>query len=255
MKILVSIATYGIKNVEYLKRVIDEYKSFKNHDIDIIVHGTTPLNRNDITFITHEDPECTVYYHRNDFIEKQNEYDYFLFSEDDILISEQTIDTYIRYDSILPHDHCLGFLRYENTPEKIKYLIDLWLNVPGYDYIKSSCVQIDKHNYFTVTNPHQSCYILSQVKLKYTIANSRYIRDNCSMGLETSSSGIFTDWVLGGGPIQKVLPLSHSDLKKCLIEHLPGNHCNPPGINSSTPSAVFKTRVATETLLLEKLQQ
>lgn len=254
MKLLVSISTYGEKNNQYLNKIIDEYRSFKKYEIDITVHGTIPLQRSDINFIEYKNPKTTVYFHRQEFVEKQDLYDIFLFSENDMLISENNIDLYLERDKKLPIDYSLGFLRFENTPENIKYLIDLWLNVPGYNYIKNNNIIIDNENYFSVTNPHQAAYVLSKEKLKYVINKSDYLIDGSEMGLETASSGIFTDWYLGTGILNKVIPLSKEEVERCLIEHLPGNHCNSPGINSNTPPEVFRSNCVTKQQLFERLK-
>ena len=251
MKILVSIATYGTKNIDYLNLVINEYKSYKDHDVDIMINGTDLISRNDVNFIQHENPKNTVFLHRNDFVEKQNDYDYFIFTEDDILIKEQTINFHIKYDQQLPIDYNLGFLRFEKTPHDGEYLIDLWLNIANYDYIKNDNINILNRNYFSVTNPHQSSYILSRNKLKYVISNSKYLTDGSDMGLESASSGIFTDWYIPTGVLHKILPMNKKHLEKCFIEHLPGNHCNLPGVN--TDHLTFRKNVATKDLLFKKL--
>ena len=51
MKILVSMASYGSKNLDLLNKVIDEYKSYKKYDVTINVHCTVPLKRDDVNFI------------------------------------------------------------------------------------------------------------------------------------------------------------------------------------------------------------
>ena len=252
MIVLVSIATYGTKNINYLNRVIDEYKSYKKYDVDITVHGTAPINRNDVNFIQHENPKNTVFLHRSEFIDKQDEYDYFIFTEDDMLIAEHTIDVYINHDKLLPINYSLGCLRFENTPESVRYLVDLWVNLPNYNYIKSTNLKISDQDYFSVTNPHQACYILSKNKLKYVILNSNYLIDGDGMGLETASSGIFTDWYLKTGVLHKILPMNANCLEQCLIEHLPGNHCNGIGVNTSPE--VFKSNTVNYQQLINTLQ-
>ena len=251
MKILVSIATYGEKNINYLNRVINEYKSYKKYDIDISVHGTIPIDQTNINFIQYKNPKNTVFLHRSEFVDKQNDYDYFIFTEDDILIKEYTIDVYIKHDKLLPINYSLGFLRFEKTPEAIDYFIDLWLNLSNYNFIKNNNIDIVGYNYFSVTNPHQSSYVLSKDKLKYVIDNSNYLTDVADMGLESASSGIFTDWYLNTGVLHKILPLNKECLEQCFIEHLPGNHCNEPGVN--TDPLTFRQNSVTKTLLFENL--
>lgn len=255
MKVLISIATYGTKNLKYLNQVIDEYRSYKKYDIDIIIHGTVPIDRNDVKFITHSNPKNTVYFHRNDFVDNQNNYDLFIFTEDDILIKEETIDIYLKYNNLLPINYCLGFLRFENTIERIKYLIDLWINVPGHNFIKDFELNINNQSYFSVTNVHQSCYVLTKEKLQFIINERKYAISDLqytSNILESASSSIFSDWT-PSGVFNKVIPISIQDISKCFIEHLPGNHCNPPGINAETSAEQFKQYAVTVNHLLTTL--
>jgi hypothetical protein len=231
MKILISIATYGSKNLKYLNQIIDNYKSFTKYNIDIIVNGTDVIQRNDIKFIQHINPKNTVYFHRDEFVNNLNNYDLFIFSEDDILINEHTIDTYLKYDSKLPLNYILGFLRFERIREyaTTKYLIDMW-KIPGHP-ISGTTIKIENESYFSVINPHQSCYILTKDKLKHVIENSNYLIDYNTLGtniLEAASSGIFIEWYHGTGVFKKVLPTDIQVLEQCLVEHLPGNHMNFP---------------------------
>lgn len=251
MRILVSIATYGSKNREYLQKVINEYRAFKKYKVDITIHGTDPLDRSDVDFIQYDNPKNTVFLHRAEFINKQDDYDYYIFTEDDMLITEATIDTYLKHDTTLPEDYCMGFLRFERVSEPTRYLIDLWLNIDNYTYIKDTNLVMNRTSYFRVTNPHQACYMLSRKKLKYVIANSTYLISGDGLGLETASSGIFTDWYLGTGVINKVLPIEKVELENCLIEHLPGNHCNGSGVNASPE--VFKSNTVSFDQLLKTL--
>ena len=232
MKILVSLSSYGDKNLHLLNSVIDEYRSYKKYDVTIEVHCTVPLPRTDINQIVHNNPATTSLFHRKDFIRSRHDYDLFLFGEYDILIKESAIDTYLKYDKILPIHNCLGFLRFENTPQDVKYFIDLWLNTPGYNYIKSQNIEIGNNRYFSLTNPHQACYLLSREKLNYVIDNTEFDFINLNgLGVESSSSTLFSDWSLGPrGIIQKVYPVDRDDLQNLLIHHTPDCHVNAPGV-------------------------
>jgi hypothetical protein len=254
MKLLISLSSYGDKNLDLLNKAIEKYKSYKKYDVSIDVHCTVDLNRNDINQIVHENPKTTSLFHRKDFIRELENYDLFLFAEYDMVIEESSIDTYLKYDKQLPIDYCLGFIRYENTPENTKYLIDLWKNISGYNYISNLDLEIQNTKYFTTTNVHQACYLLTKQKLLYIINNTEYnYSDLGTLGVESSSSSIFSSWPLGPrGIINKVLPINKNDLLNCLIHHSADCHCNPPGVNS-TPE-VFRSNTITINELLSDLK-
>jgi hypothetical protein len=253
MKLLVSLSSYGNKNLQYLNHVIDVFKSYKTYDVSIDVHCTVAIERDDINQIVHDNPATTCLFHRQDFIREQDNYDLFLFAEYDMLIQEHCIDVYMKHDKILQHDQCLGFIRYENTPDSGQYLIDLWKNIPGYDYIQNKHIQVNDVQYFDLTNVHQACYLLTKDKLKYVIQHTDFdITSLHGNGPELSSSGIFKYWPIGpAGVIHKVLPLDRSDLEKCFIHHMADCHCNAPGVNSDP--ITFRNNTITKDLLFENL--
>jgi len=251
MKLLVSLSSYGDKNLHYLDQVINAYKTYDKYDVTIDVHCTVPLQRNDINQIIHANPATTCLFHRHDFIREQDNYDLFLFSEYDILIKQSAIDTYLKYNNILPADHCLGFIRYENALDNNKtYFIDWWIT-PDYNYIERDHISIYNKEYFTVKNPHQACYLLTKDKLKYIINNTNFNLSNLgSLGIESSSSSIFSNWTAGPrGIIQKVYPKDKKDIENILIHHMPDIHVNDPGVNSS--AEMYRNT----TVFLEKLYQ
>ena len=253
MKLLVSLSSYGDKNLQYLNHVIDVYKSYKKYDVTIDVHCTVKLNRDDVNEIVHDNPETTCLFHRQDFIRERDNFDLFLFAEYDMLIQEFCVDTFLKHDTLLPIDYCLGFIRYENTPDQIQYLIDLWKNISGYDYIQNYNIALSGNEYFSLTNVHQASYILTRDKLKYVIENTDYnISSLDSNGPELASSGIFKHWPIGpAGTINKVLPINRDDLEKCFIHHMADCHCNPPGVNAD--HITFRNNTITKGLLFENL--
>lgn len=250
MKILVSLSSYGSKNLHLLNSVIDEYKLYKKYDVTVEVHCTVPLPRTDVNQIIHNNPPTTCLFHREDFIREQDKYDLYLFSEYDILIKESAIDTYLKYDNQLPIDYCMGFIRFEYGPDNTKYFIDWWL-VPEYNYIESSSLVIQGVEYFTVTNPHQACYLLTKDKLKYAIENSNFnLTSLDELGIESSSSTVFSNWSAGPrGVIKKVYPKVKSDLENSLVHHTPNYHVDGVGVNN-TPEEYRNTSVS-----LDKLYQ
>ena len=132
-------------------------------------------------------------------------------------------------------------------------MIDLWKNIGGYHYINDYNINIDNINYFSLTNVHQACYILTKDKLNHIIENTEFnISSLQGHGPELASSGIFKTWPIGpAGIINKVLPLNRNDLEKCFIHHMADCHCNPPGVNSD--HITFRNNTITKDLLFENL--
>ncbi len=247
MKLLVSISNYGPGQLKYLQTVIDEFRSYKNYDVTINVHTTVPIGRTDINEFLY-DPEKVgrmSYLHRQEFFNNRGNYDLFLFVENDILIKEEAVDVYMKYNAKLPINYCLGFLSYEQRPtddpaDKNLYLMNLWPSVEhspqqirttnmvaGPSYIANRNMEINGEKYFMLTNVCQSCYLLSSDRLNLAITNSNYLKTDYN-GLETSHCGIFSIWTHADGIIHKVHTKNLEDLRKCLIHHLPNLHCDPP---------------------------
>jgi hypothetical protein len=198
--ILVSIFSFGNHQLDLQQRVIDEYKSYKNFDVEITLETTLPA-------------------HRREFERRQDEFDLFLYTENDILIREETIETYLKYDRLLPDDSCLGFLVYEDlggTP----VLVEQGPNPP--DMLGNTYVFGDIP-FFEVSQVHQCCWLLPRSKLKNVMRDPRFFH-GCESG-ECAASCFFSKHCFQ--QIKKVLVKSKEDLRKCLIQHLSNRYASP----------------------------
>jgi len=229
MKILVSIPDYKGNQMEYLTAVINEYKSYKDHEVTINVHSTVDIPVGGINLVSY-DPKTVsglVHVHRQEFVDNQDNYDLFIFSENDILIREESINTFLAYDEQLPADHSIGFIRYEqrvlDAPEdKNLWLLDLW---PHVGYIETNDVMINGIPYFVLTNRFQSCFVLTREKLKYAIAHGDFLNTNWR-GVERASASVYRGGGECNGAINRVYMRNRNGIKKLLIHHLPDRHVN-----------------------------
>ena len=125
MKILIAIANYGTKNARYLEKVLDEYRSMTRFPLDIVVLSNIPKDLGPgvevIVGLPTKDPWSLPFGHKALFAERMQQYDLFIYSEDDTLITERNIDAFITMTKILPEKYIAGFLRYEisETGKKI----------------------------------------------------------------------------------------------------------------------------------------
>lgn len=240
-KILVSIANYGDGQLPYLNQIITEFKSYKDFDVTINVHTTVDLNIDGINVIKYPDSikSLLTFKHRSEFYDQQEDFDLFLYDENDMLIKEDAIKTFIKYDDKLPQDTCIGFLRYElkNNDDNI-YLLEM--NPHWGEPIKSKNLNIVNSMYFQASNVHQGCWLLSKEKLKIAMTSGNYFKEINS--LETGASGIFEDWSELRGNIKKVFPQNKEDLQRCFIHHLSNKYAskNDPAWVGMSSYELFK---------------
>ena len=128
MKILIAIASYGNKNDNYLNTLLQSLREI-SYEKDIIVQSNIEKNLGDdiqcLIGLPNADPRSLVFAHRQLFIDNLNNYDLFLYTENDILITQQNIEAFLDISKMLPENQVLGFVRYEVNQENEIQLTDI----------------------------------------------------------------------------------------------------------------------------------
>lgn len=161
MKFLLYISNYGLNNLKYLYKILDEYQSM-NHDFDIIIDSTHEIKKiKDIQiFVYPEAKQDLTWKHRNHIKQLKTtnllDYDYIMYSENDILITQENLDTFIKLEKEVPFNSSIGFMRYEEKNGN-KYLID----IEPKEIQIMEIWQRKNRPYFTPLNLHQGCWLLS----------------------------------------------------------------------------------------------
>lgn len=250
-KILVSIVHYDYNNkdIEYrqkrflpenqffeikerkkqcLLKNLSSYNAFKNYEITINLYLTEDINCDEFCNLNiHKhifDYDIKSYLgvqHKQLFIDNINNYDYFIYTEEDILITEENIDTYILVQKELPIPFICGFLVYElKNNDDYLYLIE---NHPmhaatrgGYGIIKTK-YQIDNQEYFEPYNIHSACYIIDKdlLQLILTYKYKEYIENinNYAGILEGACTNIYYKTGL-----IKIIPKKY--INQLLVHHM-----------------------------------
>ena len=216
MKILVCIPNYENLQIKYLEQVIYEYSKFK-YDVDVVLFNTISTkhifsNVNELIY-SKSVGKYLAAKHIGYFINNVNKYDYYIYSDDDVLITQNNFDTYLKHTKILNDDKIVyGFVRYEIKNE-LKYLNDL---MPNRDNRNPEILYWNDCNYFEPSNPHQSCYIISNSQLLTLKNNPLYANENkdkYGMILEHSATDIW--W-----RCRYIKRISCLDLENSLVHHL-----------------------------------
>ena len=92
LRVLVAICSYGEKNLQFLKQIIQTYQRMPMA-VDIVVLSEAPkdlgLNVKVVVGLPSKDPWSLPFGHKGIFAENVERYDLFIYSEDDIQISER----------------------------------------------------------------------------------------------------------------------------------------------------------------------
>ncbi len=174
MKILVVIANYGLKNQAYLRRLIDEYKSM-SYGIDIVILSNIPKELgSDIEVrvgLPAKNPWSLPFGHKELFAERIDEYDLFIYSEDDHLIKQKNIETFLKMTKVLPENEIAGFFVYEESPVGKKYCAIHSM----FHWMPNSVKSIGEYTFARFTNEHSACYMLTQKQLQIAIASGGFL--------------------------------------------------------------------------------
>ena len=137
MKVVYNIVFYYNENrIVYLLKIINEIKKYK-YKTDIFIHTNKNflINNlikydNKLTLVLHDlskiNPHKLTFLAKNHIKNFINDYDIFIYSEDDILIYNESFNYWLNYKDIcFKNKYNIGFLRIEYLDNKNLYLTDI----------------------------------------------------------------------------------------------------------------------------------
>jgi hypothetical protein len=237
VKLLIGITSYGDYHAEYLERVLREYRSF---GISRHVAVFTDVGRNygaDIETVVRDvskDPCSLTWAHRQYFADRLNDYDLFLYAEDDILVTERNVLAWVDANkNLLDSEAVPGFFvretresdGHKNYPQAhCTFGWNTWVNDRG----------SRKFCYFS--NVHSACCLLSRQQLSMAIRSGRYVAEPHGEPTyamrELACSGPFVECGL-----TKLIDITHFD--DFVVEHLTANYVGILG----TPENVIREQI------------
>lgn len=223
--ILAVIVNYGDEQLNYLQQVVQELKSFKKYNVTVMVNSNIELSIPGIDHINvielddyqHLPATCkqVIYHYRNDF-------DGFIYTENDHLWKEHHIDNHLKYTKILPENRIPGLIQYEQGKDNKKYYCAFGF---GHNHLIPNSKEIySNFEFCRLSNVHQASYFITKSQLDRVIRyNSEYFTNLQSNIVKTLTYSVkcrvntdlfeFSNW-------EKVVCISEFD--ENLIEHLPG---------------------------------
>ena len=225
-KILVVIASYGNANDRFLTRVLEEYRSM-SYSCDIVVLSNIEKKLgSDVQVnvgLPNKNPWSLPFAHKQLFAERVNDYDLFIYSEDDMLITEKNVEAFLQATAILPADKIAGFLRFEKTPAGGKSYPDVHL---GYHWDVQSVGTHGEYIYAFFTNEHAASYLLTRSQLQRALASRGFLVEPHEGKYDLLCAAATDPYTQCG--FEKVICVSH--MNDFEIHHLPNKYVGRLGL-------------------------
>jgi 2-polyprenyl-3-methyl-5-hydroxy-6-metoxy-1,4-benzoquinol methylase len=236
MKILVAIANYGTGNDKYLSQVLDEFRRMP-HDIDLVVTSNIAKNiAPDVEVIVGlptKNPKSLPFAHKKLFADQLESYDLFIYTEDDILITDRNINAFLQASSLLANDELLGFFRSETDSYGKIYFPDVHYH---YHWDPASVSQRDNYTFAYFTNLHSGCYALTKQQLKRAIESGGFVvppHEGTYEPLETAATDPYTQC-----GFRKMICVSH--INDFIVPHLSNRYAGKGSLEAEDFYAQLK---------------
>lgn len=239
MKTLVCISNYGESQLLYLHQLLIAYNSMGRFEVEVVLHTTISVDFSRYSLQAKQiacDPAIgrdLALCHRKVMDQAQDDYDLFIYTENDVLITEQNLQTFCELTETLPEPYVAGFIRYErnrkNPDDGEMYLPDAH---PSSGRVYKGHLFLNGVPCVRLRNLHQGCFVLTRPQLKRALKSPFFHYYNRADPLNREVGATF---VYIGCGLQKVIPIERID--QLMIHHLPDKylHLDEPPWNKTPP--------------------
>jgi 2-polyprenyl-3-methyl-5-hydroxy-6-metoxy-1,4-benzoquinol methylase len=227
LRILVALASHGTANDAYLLRVIREYRSMPFDIHIVVISNANKMVDSGVEVIVgqpNRNPWSLPFLHKQLFVEQAEKYDIYIYSEDDILITEQNIMAFLEVSQSLHEDEIAGYLRVEyDSYHNISYP-----DVHFHFHWEPASVRVrGKYTLAHFTNEHAACYVLSREHLRRAIQSGRFFVEPHEWKYDLACTAATDPYTQCG--FEKLIPIS--DLDRFTVWHLSNKYIGKLGID------------------------
>ncbi|MFT7677150.1 MAG: 2-polyprenyl-3-methyl-5-hydroxy-6-metoxy-1,4-benzoquinol methylase [Planctomycetota bacterium] len=176
MRILVAIANHGTKNRAFLDRLLAEYARMP-HEVYVVVLSDQP--KPDLNGLAEvlvgaptSNPWSLPFAHRALFAERKDQYDLFIYSEDDTLLTPRNLSAFLEVKDQLAPTQVPGFLRYERYGDGRVSYCGVHFH---YHWEPESAFRVGQNVFARYTNEHSALYVLDRAQLQRCIDSGEYL--------------------------------------------------------------------------------
>lgn len=216
LKALVVIASFGRKQDQYLEQLIQKYKSMPIK-IDIVVTSDIarplPEGVEIVVGLPTKDSWSLPFAHKKVMAERVNDYDLFIYSENDTMVTEENIEAFLRVSNSLPANEIPGFMRYENGPSGVRRY-----SAPHAHFHwdpASPCIR-GPYTFAFFTNEHAACFLITRAQLQSLLTSGRFLVAPYQGKYDLACTAATDPYTRGG--FRKLICISHFD--DFLLHHM-----------------------------------
>ena len=236
-RVLVALASHGTSNDDYLHRVIEEYRSMP-FDIDIVVLSNLPKQpAPGIEVLVSQrgpNPWLLPFLHKKLFAERLEYYDLFIYSEDDMLITENNLRAFLEVNRFLQGNEIAGFIRIEKG-------LNTSVNYPDvhgtHHWDPTSLTSRAQFVLAKFTNEHAACYVLTQEQLRDAIKSGGFLVEPHEWKYDLLCTAATDPYTQCG--FTKLIPISHLD--DFSVHHLSNKYFGKVGVDGPEMRAQANT--------------
>jgi 2-polyprenyl-3-methyl-5-hydroxy-6-metoxy-1,4-benzoquinol methylase len=234
-RILTAITSYGYKNFKLLEKVIRQYRNMP-FNIDIVVLSDNLKNLGDnvetIAGLPTRDKWSLPFAHKKVFAERAHLYDIFIYSEDDIGVTERNISAFLKAGKFLNEDEIAGYLRFEIGEKNKRFITDIH---GAYHWNPGSVKKRSDKIIAELTNQHSAFYVLTQAQLKKALASGGFLKEPYEGRYDLACTAATDPYTSCG--FKRVICITEID--DFLIHHMSNRYAGKVGIEFDE----FKTQI------------
>lgn len=235
MRVLIAIAHHGSKNRTYLQRMIETFRAM-SFQVDIVIlsdsHKFFPDDIEVLVGQPSEDPWSLPFAHRQLFLDRKDDYDLYVYSEDDTLIEQRHLEAVLELTDILPDDYLVGSLRYEVHPDGQESYSSVHSH---YRWDPTSVFVRSGLTFARFSNDHAAWYAVTREQLARAIASGGFVvRPHSGRYdmLVSAATDVFTQC-----GFSRVICLDRID--DLLVHHMPNVYLGQLGVDGRS----FRTQI------------
>lgn len=219
-KLLVAIASFGTGGDRYLEKLIAQYQAMPL-DVHIVVLSNIdralPQGVELLVGMPTKDPWSLPFAHKKVFADRANDFDLFIYSENDTPITLRNIEAFLEVSDVLPENEIAGFFRYEESPRGIRNYINLHGH---YHWDASSVCRRGPYVFASLSNEHSACYLVTKKQLRKAIDSGGFLAAPHQGKYDLACTAATDPYTVCG--FRKVVCISR--LEDFLVRHLPDKY-------------------------------